>query len=203
LNGGALNNAALPLDWMRNTLFDFDVQDEVLLQITNEPPLISLPYLTGERDSKTGPYASGVFFGIRRNHSPIDFARSVLEGVAYSMRYLYDALQENNLHVKEIRMGGGGVNIKVWPQIFADVLGVPVTISAVNEMALIGSTMLALTAGGVFKDLNEASEKILKEGTRIEPNETAVKIHDQRYRFFKKLRETLGPLYKEHAELRF
>jgi gluconokinase len=203
LNGGALNNAALPLDWMRNTLFDFNVQDEVLLQITNEPPLISLPYLTGERDSKTGPYASGVFFGIRRNHSPIDFARSVLEGVAYSMRYLYDALQENNLHVKEIRMGGGGVNIKVWPQIFADVLGVPVTISAVNEMALIGSTMLALTAGGVFRDLNEASEKILKEGKRIEPNETSVKVHDQRYRFFKKLRETLGPLYKEHAELRF
>jgi gluconokinase len=100
-------------------------------------------------------------------------------------------------------MGGGGVNIKVWPQIFADVLGVPVTISAVNEMALIGSTMLALTAGGVFKDLNEASEKILKEGKRIEPNETSVKVHDQRYRFFKKLRETLGPLYKEHAELRF
>jgi gluconokinase len=203
LNGGALNNAALPLDWMRNNLFDIDVQNEVLLQLTNEPPLVSLPYLTGERDSKTGPYASGVFFGIRRNHSPIDFARSVLEGVAYSMRYIYDALQENNLHVKELRMGGGGVNIRVWPQIFADVLGVPVTISAVNEMALIGSTMLALTAGGVFKDLNEASEKILKDGKRIEPDKTSMKIHDQRYQFFKKLRETLGPLYKEHAELRF
>jgi gluconokinase len=203
LNGGALNNAALPLDWMRNNLFDFDVQNEVLLQITNEPPLISLPYLTGERDSKTGPYASGVFFGIRRNHFPIDFARSVLEGVAYSMRYIYDALQENNLHVNQIRMGGGGVNIKVWPQIFSNVLGVPVTISAVNEMALIGSTMLALTAGGVFKDLNEASEKILKEGKRIEPDKASMIVHDQRYQFFKKFRETLGPLYTEHAELRF
>jgi sugar (pentulose or hexulose) kinase len=94
------------------------VQDEVLLQISNEPPLIALPYLTGERDSKTGPYASGVFFGVRRHSSQIDFARSVLEGVAYSLRYLNDALVENNLHVKELRMGGGGVNIKVWPQIF-------------------------------------------------------------------------------------
>ena len=203
LNGGALNNAALPLDWMQSNLFDIDLQDESLLQITNEPPLFSLPYLTGERDSKTGPYASGVFFGIRRNHSRIDFARSVLEGVAYSMRYIYDALQENNLYLKEIRMGGGGVNIKVWPQIFADVLGVPVIISSVNEMALAGSTMLALTTGGVYKDLNEASEKLIKETKRIEPDKTAVKVHDQRYRFFKKLRETLGPLYSEHAELRF
>jgi gluconokinase len=202
LNGGALNNAALPLDWMRNNLFETDLQDKVLLQITNEPPLICLPYLTGERDSKTGPYASGVFFGIRRNHSRTDFARCVLEGVAYSMRYIYDAFEENNLHVKEIRMGGGGVNIRVWPKIFADVLGVPVTISSGNEMALVGSSMLALTAGGVFKDLSEASGKMLKETKRIEPDKTSMRVHDQRYQFFKKLRETLAPLYRDHAELR-
>jgi hypothetical protein len=35
----------------------------------------------------------------------------------------------------------------------------PVIISAVNEMPLPVSSMLALTAAGVFKDLNEASEK--------------------------------------------
>jgi len=202
LNGGALNNAALPLDWMRSNLFETDLQDKVLQQNTNEPPLICLPYLTGERDSKTGPYASGVFFGIRRNHSRTDFTQSVLQGVAYSMRYIYDALQENNLHVKEVRMGGGGVNIKVWPQIFADVLGVPVTISEGHEMALVGSSMLALSAGGVFRDLNEASEKMLKESKRIEPDKTSVSIHNQRYQFFKRLRETLAPLYKDHAELR-
>lgn len=203
LNGGALNNAALPLDWLQKTLLDVDVQAEDLRKITNEPPLFSLPYLTGERDSKTGPYASGVFFGIRRDHTSIDFTRSVLEGVAYSMRYLYDALKENNLQVKEIRIGGGGVNIKAWPQIFADVLGVPVIISTTNEVALVGSTMLALTAAGVFKNLNEASEKMLKAGKRIEPVEKVVVVHDRRYTFFKKLREMLGPLYREHAELRF
>jgi gluconokinase len=203
LNGGALNNAALPLDWMQKTLFNVDIQSQDLHKITHEPPLFSLPYLTGERDSKTGPYASGVFFGIRRDHTPIDFIRSVLEGVAYSMRYLYDALQENNLQVKEIRMGGGGVNIKAWPQIFADVLGVPVIISVTNEVALVGSTMMALTAGGVYKDLNEASEKMLKGGKRIEPDKNATAIHDLRYAFFKKLRETLGPLYREHSDLRF
>ena len=188
---------------MHNNLFNVDVHAEDLRKITHEPPLFSLPYLTGERDSKTGPYASGVFFGIRRDHKAIDFTRSVLEGVAYSMRYLNDGLKENNLHVKEIRMGGGGVNIKAWPQIFADVLGVPVVISTTNEVALVGSTMMALTAAGVFKDLNEASEKMLKGGRRIEPDKTAAAIHDRRYIFFKKLRETLGPLYREHADLRF
>ncbi len=202
LNGGALNNAALPLDWMRKNLFDINPNDPDLLQISHEPPLISLPYLTGERDSQTGPYASGVFFGIRRNHSKTDFVRSVLEGVAYSMRYIYDALRENNMPVKEIRMGGGGVNIKVWPQIFADTLGVPVTLPPGNEMALVGNAILAFTAGGIFKDFNEASLSMLKAGVRIEPDKKAVGIRDKQYRFFKKLRESLAPLFKEHQELR-
>ena len=203
LNGGALNNAALPLDWMRNNLFDIDIHDHSLLQIGHEPPLIALPYLTGERDSLTGPFASGVFFGIRRNHSKTDFVRSVLEGVAYSMRYLYDAFLENNMPVKEIRMGGGGVNIKVWPQIFADVLGVPVTLPPGNEMALVGNAMLAFTAGGIFKDFNEASLSMLKAGERVEPDKKAADIRDQQYRFFKKLRESLAPLFKEHTELKY
>lgn len=203
LNGGALNNAALPVDWMRNNLFDINIHDSDLLQTSHEPPLIALPYLTGERDAQTGPYASGVFFGIRRSHSKTDFVRSVLEGVAYSMRYIYDALRENNMTVKEIRMGGGGVNIKAWPQIFADVLGVPVTLPPGNEMALVGNAMLAFTAGGIFKDFNEASRSMLKAGERVEPDKRAVGIRDTQYRFFKKLRESLAPLFKEHTELKY
>ena len=203
LNGGALNNAALPVDWMRKNLFDININDPDLQEISHEPPLISLPYLTGERDSLTGPYASGVFFGMRRNHSKTDFVRSTLEGVAFSMRYIYDALRENNMHVKEIRMGGGGVNIKAWPQIFADILGVPVTLPPGNEMALVGNAMLAFTMGGMFKDLNEASLSMLKAGERITPDKKAVDIRDKQYRFFKKLRESLAPLFKEHQEVRY
>jgi gluconokinase len=63
--------------------------------------------------------------------------------------------------------------------------------------------MMVLTAAGVFKDLNQASESMLKRGKRIEPDKNATDAHDHRYSFFKKLRETLGPLYREHAELRF
>lgn len=203
LNGGALNNAALPLDWMKNNLFNVDLQDPLLLQLTGEPPLMALPYLTGERDSKTGPFASGVFFGVRRYHRQTDFVRSVLEGVAYSMRYLYDALKENDLSVEEIRMGGGGVNINAWPQIFADVLGVPVNIPPTKEIALVGNALLAFTAGAVFANYEEAAALMLKGGKTIEPDNSRVKVRNDHYAFYKKLREQLGPLFQEHSSLRF
>ncbi|ADY53364.1 Carbohydrate kinase, FGGY [Pseudopedobacter saltans DSM 12145] len=201
LNGGALNNAALPVNWLRNSLFNVDIQDPAMLDIGNEAPLLCFPYLTSERDSKTGPYASGVFFGLRQYHTKVDMARSVLEGVAYSMRYLYDALTENNLQITELRMGGGGAQIKPWPQIFANVLGLPINIPSEDQIALIGSAMLAFVADGRYQDVATLGEQIVKSTISIYPDENAVAVHNERYQFFKKVRETLAPLYKEHSLL--
>lgn len=201
LNGGALNNAALPINWLRNSLFDVDVRDEAMLNLGTTSPLICLPYLTSERDSKTGPYASGVFFGLRQYHSKTDMARSVLEGVAYSMRYIFDALKENKLPITELRMGGGGTNIKPWVQIFANIMGLPIHIPSGDELGIVGSAMLAFAAEDKNKNINTIGSHGLGNNITIYPDAAAVEVHNQRYQFFKKLRETLGPLYKEHATL--
>ena len=202
LNGGALNNAALPLDWMRQKLFDIDMNDPSLLEITtNEPPLISLPYLTGERDSKMGPFASGVLFGLRRHHSRIDIARGLLEGVAYSMRYIYEALKENDIKLSELRMGGGGAAWRPWPQMFADTLGIPLLVPSVQEVALVGNAIITYTAAGEYESLKSACLAMVKSGERIEPNQERVDIHNERYEFFKKLRDTMSELYREHSKL--
>jgi gluconokinase len=201
VNGGALNNAALPLDWLRSKLFDVDLHDPALLEINSQPPLMSLPYLTGERDSKVGPYASGVFFGIRRDHSRLDFARSLLQGVAYSMRYIYDALRENDLTLTELRMGGGGTSWKAWPHMFADTLGIPIVIPTVHEVALIGSAMIAFTAEGRYPDLITASHKMIIAGVRIEPDPARARIHEEHYAFFKELRSGMSELYQRHSRL--
>ncbi len=201
LNGGALNNAALPINWLRSNLFDVDVQDPAILHTGTEPPLLCLPYLTSERDSKTGPYASGVFFGLRQYHGKTDMARAVLEGVAYSMRYLYDALKENQLPISELRMGGGGAQIKPWPQLFANILGLPVNIPSGDQMGLVGSAMLAFVAGGLYADITLMGAQVIRTGISIDPDDKALPVHDQRYQFFKNVRETLAPLYKAHAAL--
>jgi gluconokinase len=201
LNGGALNNAALPINWLRNNLFDIDVQDLAMLNLGTTSPLICLPYLTSERDSKTGPYASGAFFGLRQFHTKVDIARSVLEGVAYSMRYIYDALQENELHISELRMGGGGANIKPWTQIFANIMGLPINIPNGEELGILGNALLAFVADGKIKDMNNISSLSVNNNLTVYPDDKSLEIHNQRYQFYKKLRETLGPLYKEHAAL--
>lgn len=198
LNGGAINNAALPLNWIKDNLFHFDIQAPTLLEINRKNPLMSLPYLTGERDSLIGPYASGIFFGIRDNHTKVDFIRSILEGVAFSLRYIYEAFEENNLQIKKIRMAGGGTNIHAWPQMIADVLNLPITLPKEKEMALIGNAILAFRLDGKVSNFKEGSNFLLGKSKEITPHPKSVILRDKQYQFFKKLRNNCGVLYKEY-----
>lgn len=202
LNGGGLNNASLPLDWMRSKLFDVDLSDPDILESKHSgAPLFGVPYLTGERDCRVGPFASGVFFGVRNYHSRHDMARSMLEGVAYTLRIMRDTLKENGISMREIRMGGGGTAWKVWPQIIADILHTRIFVPRAQEVGLIGSAMLGYTALGQYKDLEEASTYMLNAGESIEPNEARAARYNARYEFFRELVYNLAPIFQRHSNV--
>jgi len=202
LNGGGLNNAALPLDWVRSKLFDVDLSDPDILESKHSgSPLFAIPYLTGERDCRVGPFASGVFFGLRNYHTRHDIARSLLEGVSYTLRIMRDTLQENGVEMREIRMGGGGTAWAVWPQIIADILNTKIFVPRAQEIGLIGSAMLGYTNLERYKNLEDAATHMLNAGESVEPDEARAAMHNQRYEFFRELVGTLAPVFKKHSTI--
>ncbi|MBP1757649.1 MAG: xylB, partial [Firmicutes bacterium] len=74
--------------------------------------LIFLPYLTGERCPVNDPAAKGGYLGLTSHHGKGHFARAVLEGVAYSLRQVYDltisADPELAQESGEVVLAGGG-----------------------------------------------------------------------------------------------
>ena len=187
-NGGALNNASLPLNWMQQELFAVDLNNGELLVQTQRSPLFCLPYLTGERDSKTGPFASGVFLGLRSGHTKTDLVRATLEGVAYSLYNIYDALTQNGGAINKIVVGGGGAKTLVWPQLIANVFGMPVQISTSDEPALMGSAALA---EGKISDMDDSAT------STVEPNLQTFEMHKKKRLFFNKIKDTNTGLFEE------
>ncbi|WP_318261469.1 FGGY-family carbohydrate kinase [Thermoanaerobacter ethanolicus] len=99
--------------------------------------------MTGEKVKAIGTIASGVFFGLKNTHNKGHMIRAGMEGVAFSLRMLYEALKDNNVKIKEIRAGGGGgTKSPLWMEIFASTLGLPIKVSNVEEPALVGSALL-------------------------------------------------------------
>jgi len=199
--GGAINNAGVTLRWLRDHVLHigYDAMNAEAEAIRDSAGLFFLPFLSGERNPQIGNAASGVFFGLRGYHTRGHMVRAVMEGVCFALRIVYEALLDNGVTPAEVRVGGGGSRSPLWMQTMADVLGVPLQVSAVEEPALVGSAVLGYTALGVYSDVVQATQAMVQPGARYTPHEERVEEMSRRYRFFRRLMTDLGGAFTEHA----
>ena len=202
--GGAINNAGVALRWYRDKLDADASYEELMAEAGQVEPgaegLFCLPFLTGERDPRIGDAASGAFFGLKEFHTGAHVARSVLEGVAYGLRMVQDAVLENGVEYRRLRIGGSGARSALWPTIVANALDVPVERSRTPDAALIGEAMLGFTALGTYDDLDGASDAMVTLGECFRPAGDRVQTYDRGFRFFERLVGTMGDLYRRHAD---
>jgi len=200
--GAALNNAGIVLKWLRDNIFNKSY-DELTSEanINAYSNILFLPYLTGERDKNIGNVASGVFFGLKNTHERKHIIRASMEGVAFSLRIIYEALKDNNIKIKEIRAGGGVTNSSSWMGIFATVLGLPIKISNAEEPALLGSALLGYCALGIYKNVYEATENMVKIKKIFNPIQEQIIYYDKKFELFKILSKNLKEIFELHSKL--
>jgi len=202
--GGAVNNAGVSLKWLRDNLSIDGDYDEIIDEAGEVDPgsdgVFCLPFLTGERDPRIGNMASGVFFGIKDYHSTGHLGRSVLEGVAYSLRMVLESLHDNDIDVESIRIGGAGASSDLWPRIVADVLNLPVTKAITSDATLIGNAMIVFTRLGYYSSLEEATDRMVRTGKTFSPDPENREKYSRGYKFFANLISTIRDLYPSHAD---
>ena len=86
-----------------------------------------MPWLNGERSPVEDKVVRGGWLNLSLRTDRAMLVRSVLEGVAYNARWLFDAYEKFlKRPVPKVRILGGGAQSDLWCQIYADVLGRPV-----------------------------------------------------------------------------
>jgi L-xylulokinase len=98
-------------------------------------------------------------------------------------------------------LSGGGSRSRVWPQIFADVLGVPVSIARSRETGALGAAIAAGTGVGLFRDFGEGAAAMVKLERRYEPNAGLAALYEARYRLYRELADAMTPIWKRMAAL--
>ncbi|MBV1701406.1 MAG: xylulokinase [Hyphomicrobiales bacterium] len=95
-------------------------------ELSNQPTnLLFLPYLTGERTPHNDADARGVIFGLSPEHGRGEVVRAIMEGVAFSFADARDCLAQSGTIVRRAGVIGGGARSKVWLQMIANVLDIP------------------------------------------------------------------------------
>jgi xylulokinase len=145
--------------------------------------LMTIPYWAG---GSLAPYwdplARGVMLGWSGVHSKAHFYRSILEGITFEHRLLIDNMTDClNTKVNTLIFIGGGAKSRLWGQIIADIMGVPVSTSETIESTALGAAILAAAGAGIYPSIAEASNNMTKISVKYRPNEGNQRLYNQLY----------------------
>ncbi len=208
---GVTQGAGLSLRWVRDNI---GLPERALERWTGEdaysllsreaasvPPgsdgLIFLPYLQGERTPHLDPYARGGWIGLTASHDRRYLIRSVLEGVAFSLKDCLGIIQEQGLTLTQMRATGGGAKSPLWRQIITDILGVEIVTTNATEGPAFGAALLAGVASGVYSSVQEACTQTVRVLERTQPDSATASAYQQAYATYRALYPALKPIISQ------
>ena len=196
---GVTQAAGLSLRWLRDQLGARDGgYDSMIAEAAHVPAgadgVLWAPYLMGERTPHLDPDARAALVGLAASHHRGHIIRAVLEGVAFSLRDTLTIFAELNVPVSTIRLGGGGARSALWRQIQADVYGRAVETVLVDEGAAFGAAVLAGIGAGIWRDIDDASDRLIRTAIAASPEPDAVFVMNERYVAFRRLYPALRTL---------
>ena len=127
-------------------------------------------------------------------------ARSVLEGVALSLRDCMELGTRMGLRSTRVYVSGGGARSNLWRQILADGLGVSVVRTAVDEGPAYGAAILAAVGAGAFESVQHACGELVHSVDRAEPEPKTAAVYDTLYGLYHPLYNALRDFHEHAAE---
>jgi glycerol kinase len=137
-------------------------------------------------------YARGVITGLTRGTTRGHLARAALEGIAYQVADILDAMRsDTGIPMQELRVDGGAAANNLLMQFQADILQTPIARPAVTESTALGAAYLAGLAVGYWKSQEEiATQSALDR--RFEPRMPANQVAALRERWAEALERAKG-----------
>ncbi|HRI13397.1 MAG TPA: glycerol kinase GlpK [Verrucomicrobiota bacterium] len=147
------------IQWLRDGLQLVRSAQEVNLlaeSVGNSGGVFLVPAFAGLGAPHWDPYARGAILGITRDTSAAHLARAALEGIAFQVADLLDAMHaDTGKRLRELRVDGGASRSEPLMQFQADILRVPVVRPAITETTALGAAYLAGLAVGFWKNVGE------------------------------------------------
>jgi len=187
--GGAINNGGLALQWVRERFYPELSGEDGFTRLFADAAAVPqgaggvllLPYFTGERSPHWDTQARALLVGLGLEHGRAHIARAALEGVAFCLADVWEALQgENQPAVPDLPAGpvvhltGAISRSPLWVHILADVLGVrlaPVEAADASAVgaAMLGQWVMAQVEGLRAGSLEEVAQRVTP-GPLVEPD---------------------------------
>ena len=159
-----------------------------------ESGLIALDWLGGNRSTLQDAELSGLILGLRIGTRPEEIYRALIESTAYGMRKIVKAFTDGGIEICEVRASGGiAKKDAMLMQIYADVLGLEISVADTDQAGALGSAIYASVAAGLYPSVSEASEVLsVKRAKVYRPIPENQVAYERLYREYETLYEYFG-----------
>ena len=158
---GSIFIAGAVVQWLRDGLGIIKSASEIealARSVDDNGGIYIVPAFTGLRAPHWDQYARGSISGITRGTTRAHFARAALEGIAYQVADVLDAMKKDaGIELAEMRADGGASANDLLMQFQSDMLGVPVLRPKTLETTALGAAYLAGLAVGYWSSQEEIS----------------------------------------------
>ena len=174
---GSVFIAGAAVQWLRDGLELFESASDIealAAKVPDSGGVYFVPAFAGLGAPHWDPYARGLIVGLTRGTTKAHFARAALEGIAYQVSDVLEAMQSDaEIGLTELRVDGGASANNLLMQFQADLLGVPVVRPRVLETTALGVAYLAGLAVGYWQDRDEIAQQwqVDRKFTRTMPEQ--------------------------------
>ncbi len=167
---GSVFVAGSSIQWLRDglKLIEKASQSEAAaLASKNEDEVYVVPAFVGLGAPYWDQDARGAVFGLTRGTTEKDFIKATLQGIAYQVRDILGAMEEDTgIDIPVLKVDGGAANNDYLMQFQADILNTPVQRAGDLETTALGAAFLAGLAVGYWQDFDEI-KAVIKDGKRF------------------------------------
>lgn len=159
------------IEWVKDTCYRGESYDTMDAEAAAIPPGSDGVRLIPDflpSDPEPGAI-KGLVLGRTRGH----IYRAAMEALSYRLKGRLARLEMvGGFRAENLLLVGGGARNKVWTQMRADILGLPVLVSRVSESTVLGAAMFALAGAGIYTS-PEAARQAFRIGYDVyEPKDS-------------------------------
>ena len=154
-----------------------------------------LPHMSGSHCPVVDHQSMGAFVGLRNIATKGDMLRAIIEGLDYQFLQIVRGLEKSlNITAEKFVAIGGATKNEFWMQNKADMIGKPIETPEIEEPTPLGAAILAGIGVGLYKDVEDAYEKVYKPGKIYQPNLELTEKYRDLFKTFEQMYPSLKDL---------
>ncbi len=151
-----------------------------------------LPHMSAAGCPVVDARSLGAFVGLSNFATQGDMLRAIIEGLDYQFLDIVSVMEQAlDMRAEKVVAVGGAVRNEFWMQNKADVVNRPIEVPEVEEATPLGAAILAGIGVGLYRDEQDAFERVYKSGRTYEPNAGLGAKYAEWFPIYKQLYPTL------------